>query len=118
PLYFEHYAEKNKLLRYLYSTTRSDGSRVYGIPAQQNKSTIDEHARVQVMSSLEDHYKIPFITIVKQRKLFSVKSRTDYDSIMAEGYALMALEYPMKEIKKANTGIRFLRRGRVLKKGI
>src|SRR5690606_13818712 len=23
PLYFEHYAEKNKLLRYLYSTTRS-----------------------------------------------------------------------------------------------
>lgn len=116
PLYFEHYAEKNKLLRYLYSTTRSDGSKVYGIPAQQNKSTIDEHARVQVMSSLEDHYKIPFITIVRQRKLFSVKSRTDYDAIMAEGYALMAMDYPMKEIKKQNAVVKLLRKGRVLKK--
>lgn len=118
PLYFEHYAEKNKLLRYLYSTTRSDGSKVYGIPAQQSKSTIDEHARVQVMSSLEDHYKIPFISLVRDRKNFSVKDRTKWDVAIASGYSLMALEYPMKEIKKANTGIRFLRRGRVLKKGI
>lgn len=115
PLYFEIYAQKNKLLRYLYSTTRSDGSRVYGIPAQQSKNTIEEHARVQVMSSLDDHYKIPFIGLVRDRKNFSVKERTKWDISISDGYSLMALEYPMKEIKKANKGVRYLRKGKIIR---
>lgn len=114
PLYFEEYAKKNKLLRYLYGTTRSDGSKVYGIPAQQNKNTIDSHARVQTMSSLDDHYKIPFIRLVRDRKFFSTKNRTDFDACMADGYALMALEHPIKEIKKENTKVKFLRRGKII----
>src|SRR5690606_31796666 len=113
-LYFEEYAEKNKLLGYLYSTTRSNGTKVYGIPAQQNKATIEEHARVQVMSSLDDHYKIPFINLIRDRKVFNVRSRTDTDVAMADGYALMALEFPIKEIKKENVKVQFLRKGRVL----
>lgn len=115
---FETFARKNNLLRYLYSTVRSDGKKVYGINAQQSVTTKENHARSQVMASLDDHYKIPFIRLVRDRKFFSTKDRTDYDACMADGYANMALEFPMKEIKKANTGIRFLRRGRVLKKGI
>lgn len=113
-LYFEEYAKKNKLLRYLYSTTRSDGSKVYGIPAQQKSTVIEEHARVQVMSSLDDHYKIPFIGVLRDRKVFNVKSRTSTDISMAEGYSLMAMEYPMKEIKKQNTKVKFLRRGKII----
>ena len=113
-LYFEEYAEKNKLLGYLYSTTRSNGTKVYGIPAQQNKATIEEHARVQVMSSLDDHYKIPFINLIRDRKVFNVRSRTETDVAMADGYALMALEFPIKEIKKENVKVQFLRKGRVL----
>jgi len=113
-LYFEEYAEKNKLLGYLYSTTRSNGTKVYGIPAQQNKATIEEHARVQVMSSLDDHYKIPFINVIRDRKVFNVRSRTETDVAMADGYALMALEFPIKEIKKENVKVQFLRKGRVL----
>lgn len=113
-LYFEDYAKKNKLTRYLYSTVLSNGSLRYGIPAQQNKATIEEHARVQVMSSLDDHYKIPFIGVLKDRKVFNVKSRTKTDISMAEGYSLMAMDYPMKEIKKQNSNIKFLRRGKII----
>ena len=113
-LYFEEYAEKNKLLGYLYSTTRSNGTKVYGIPAQQNTATKEEHARVQVMSSLDDHYKIPFINLIRDRKVFNVRSRTETDVAMADGYALMALEFPIKEIKKENVKVQFLRKGRVL----
>lgn len=115
PLYFELYAQKHKLLRYLYSTTRSDGSKVYGIPAQQSKNTIEEHARVQVMSSLDDHYKIPFIGLVRDRKSFSVKERTKWDIAISDGYALMALDYPMKQVKKQNTIFKFLRKGKIIK---
>src|SRR5690606_39876719 len=113
-MYLKVYEENNKIIGYIYNTTRNNETKVYGIPAQQNKATIEEHARVQVMSSLDDHYKIPFINVIRDRKVFNVKSRTETDVAMADGYALMALEFPIKEIKKENVKVQFLRKGRVL----
>lgn len=111
---FETFAQKNNLLKYLYGTVRSDGKKINGINAQQSKTTIENHAKSQVMSSLDDHYKIPYIRLVRDRKFFSVKDRTDYDACMADGYSLMALDFPIKEIKKANSNVKFLRKGKVL----
>lgn len=115
PLTFEEYAKKHNLTRYLYGTTRSDGSKVLGIPAQQSKSTIEAHAKAQVMSSLDDHYKIPFIRLVRDRKSFSTKDRTQWDACISDGYSLMALEYEVLEIKKANSNIKYIRKGRIIR---
>lgn len=114
PTYFSTYAERFGLQNYLYKTTRSDGTVVYGIPNQQSEATKEEHARVQVMKSLDDHHKIPFIRLVRDRKFFDVKKRGLYDACMADGYSLMALEYGVKQEKRKPKGIKFLRRGRVL----
>lgn len=115
PLTFEEYAKKHNLTRYLYGTTRSDGSKVLGIPAQQAKAVIEKHAKAQVMASLDDHYKIPFMRLVRDRKSFSTKDRTDYDACMADGYANMALEYEILEIKQANSNIKYIRKGRIIR---
>lgn len=115
PTFFSTFAIQEKLEHYLYSTVKSDGVKVYGIPNQQSEATKEEHARVQVMKSLDDHYKIPFIRLVRDRMGFDIKNRGKFDSVMADGYALMALDIPVKEIKKANTGVRYLRKGKIIR---
>lgn len=110
--------EENKLDNYLIETKRkTDGEKIYGL-APQDKQGREEHLTLMVESSYSDHDKIWFRRILEDRLHFDIDNRTDYDGAISSGLALMALREPTKEIKKANTGIRFLRRGRVLKKGI
>lgn len=108
------WAENNKLDNYIYGTTRSDGSVVKGISAQQSVATKDEHARVQVLSSLHDVKKVSFIRLIRDRQFFNILKRTKFDACMADGYCLMALNIPFKKIKKENTGVKFLRKGVIM----
>lgn len=114
PITWLNYAEDNNLDEYVYGTKLSDGSEKKGIVAQQSKAVKDEHAEVQVLSSLHDNSKIPFIRVIRDRKSFNVNNRTDFDAGMADGYACMALRIPLKSVKKRPNGIKYLRRGRVL----
>jgi hypothetical protein len=91
------YAEREQLEGYLYKTQRSNKVFGYGMTTTGEASR-DEHAQVQVMSSLHDHDKIPFIRLVRDRKEFNVKKRGDFDACMADGYALIALKEPLKKI--------------------
>ena len=108
------YAQEHKLEKYLYQTRLATGKIVYGISGQQSVTTKDNHAKAQRQSSLTDWNKIPFLRLVRERKLFNVQKRNAFDACMADGYALMALDIPYEEIKRANKGVKFLRRGRVL----
>lgn len=112
-LNWEEYAIREKLEGYLYGTKRSDGTVVHGITTTSAASR-DEHAEVQVMSSLHDHDKIPFMRLVRDRKGFNVKNRGEFDACMADGYALMALKEPLKKVKSERKQINFLPKGRVL----
>ena len=114
PISWLTYAVDNKLTGYLYGTQRSDGTWVYGVVAQQSAATKDEHAEVQVLSSLHDYDKIPFIRLVRDRKAFSVNDRTDFDACMADGYCLMAMRIPFKKVVKENKKRVFLQKGRIL----
>lgn len=106
------YAINHQLENYCYGTKRSDGSEVKGIQ-QQNQALIDEHAEVQVLSSLTDWNKIGFVRLNRDRINFKVKKRGEYDSALADGYALMALRIPIKEVKKNPKGKKFLREGKI-----
>ncbi len=115
PLNWYTYAKNNKLVAYLYGTTRSDGSKVYGIVAQQSEAVKQEHVEAMVTASLHDHNKIPFIRLIRDRKNFKVRKRTDYDACMADGYALMALKYPFKKKQPSKTkGRKWLPKGKVI----
>lgn len=100
PITWLTYAENNNLEEYIYGTKRSDGTEVKGIVGQQTVAVKDEHAEVQVLSSLHDNFKIPFARLVRDRKSFSVNNRTDYDACMADGYALLAMKIPIKQVRK------------------
>lgn len=113
PLGWLDYAEENKLLNYLYGTRRSDGSEVKGIPNQQNEATKQEHVDIQIIQSESDWYKIPFIRLIRDRKDFDVKKRTAFDACMADGYAIMALQQPIKKVKKTSSNVKFIRKGKV-----
>lgn len=114
PLNWLDYAEDNGLTGYLYGTKRSDGSEVKGIPNQQSEATKQEHIDIQVIQSESDWYKIPFIRLVRDRKSFDIKNRTAFDAVMADGYAIMALKIPVKQVQKRNLkGVRVINRGRV-----
>lgn len=110
PDYFVTFAEKRGLSGYLYGTKRSDGSEVKGIVSQQSKSVKDNHARVQVTKSLDDHHKIPFITLLRHRLGFSIDKRTEWDTCMADGYAIMAEEFDVKKQEKEVKKIKVIRR--------
>lgn len=114
PINYITYAKNNGLTGYLYGTQRSDGTWIYGIVAQQTLAVKDEHAEVQVLSSLHDHDKIPFISLVRNRKGFDVSNRGEWDVCMADGYALMALRIPFKKKQKKVTGRTYLIKGRIL----
>lgn len=114
PVTWIQWAENNNLENYIYGTKRSDGSEVKGVVAQQSVATKDEHAEVQVLASLHDVSKIPFIRIIRDRKFFSVNDRGDYDACMAMGYALMAEKIPVKQAKKKVIIKRVLPKGRIL----
>lgn len=117
PLNWLDYAEDNGLLGYLYSTTRSNGTKVYGIVNQHNDATKQEHIDVQILASLSDHSKIPFIRLIRDRKNFDIKNRTKYDACMADGYALMALKEPLKQKKKSRTkGRKFIQKGKIFRR--
>jgi hypothetical protein len=105
------YAVREGLQGYLYGTTRSDGSVVFGQTTTSSASR-DEHAEVQIMSSLHDHDKIPFIRLVRDRKDFDINNRLKYDSALADGYCLMAMKIPVKKIAKTQT-YELLRKGSV-----
>ena len=107
------YAKREKLEAYLHTTQRSNNSFMYGATTTGEASR-DEHARVQKMSALHDHDKIPFIRLVRDRKDFNIKNRTPYDACLADGYALIALNAEVKKAYKMPTGIQFLRQGRIL----
>lgn len=112
------YAIDSKLQGYLYGTQKSNGVTEYGIPSQQSANTIKEHVEVQQISSLTDWDRIPFINLVRNRLGFSVLKRTEWDVCMADGYALMALQRPVKEIKRANERkVRVINRGSVYTHG-
>lgn len=113
PLNWLDYAEDNGLTGYLYGTKRSDGTEVKGIPNQQSEATKQEHAEVQVLSSLSDWDKIPFMRLIKDRKDFKVNDRTKYDACMADGYALMALKIPFKKLTKTLKETKFVFKGKV-----
>lgn len=94
------YARDNGLEEYIYGTKTSDGKEKKGIVAQHSVALKHEHAEAQVLASLHDHDKIPFIRIIRDRKNFNVNKRGDYDTAMALGYAHMALKIPLKQVKK------------------
>lgn len=105
---------ENKLQGYLISTKRkSDGEEVYGI-SPQDKQAREEHLTLQVESSYSDHDKIWFRNILEDRLKFDIDNRTDFDSAMSSGMAIMGLKDPVREVKKQNSKIQFLRKGRVL----
>lgn len=108
------WAENNKLDNYILGTKRSDGTEVKGISAQQTTNIKNEHAEAQVLSSLHDNKKIPFIRLIRDRQAFNVDKRTKFDACMADGYALMAEKAPFKVIKKENVSVPFLRKGSVI----
>lgn len=114
PINYITYAKREKLTGYLYGTQRSDGTWIYGIVSQQTLAVKDEHAEVQVLSSLHDHDKIPFIGLIRNRKGFDVNDRGDWDICMADGYALMALRMPFKKAKPPKPQLRYLPKGRIL----
>ena len=113
PVNWLQYAINHKLDEYCYGTKRSDGTEVKGIQ-QQSQALIDEHAEVQVLSSLTDWSKIKFVRLNRDRINFKVKKRTDYDACMADGYALMALRTPLKKEKSKPKELKFLMKGRIL----
>lgn len=114
PLNWLDYAEDNNLMGYLYGTKRSDGTEVKGIPNQQSEPTKQEHIDIQIIQAESDWYKIPFIRIIRDRKGFDIKNRTAFDSVMADGYAIMALRIPVKQVQKKNMkGVRVINRGKV-----
>lgn len=108
------YAKTYRLENYLYGTTRSDGKVVIGVNSQQSETVKQEHAETQVLLSLSDADKVPFINLIRQRLGFNIRKRTDYDTCMADGYAGMALKIPFKKQEKKRSNKQFLRRGRVL----
>lgn len=106
------YAIDKGLQGYLYGTKKSNGVTEYGIPNQQSDNTKKEHVEVQQLSSLEDWNKIPYIGLLRNRLGFNIANRTEWDICMADGYALMALSRPFKEIRKVN-----LSKSRVINRG-
>jgi hypothetical protein len=106
------YAIDKGLQGYLYGTKKSNGVTEYGIPNQQSDNTKKEHVEVQQLSSLEDWNKIPYIGLLRNRLGFNIAKRTEWDICMADGYALMALSRPFKEIRKVN-----LSKSRVINRG-
>lgn len=105
---------ENKLDEYLIETKRkSDGEKVFGI-APQDKQGREEHLTLMVESSYSDHNKIWFRRILEDRLHFDIDNRTDYDGAMSSGMAIMGLKAPIKEIKKQNSNIKFLRRGKII----
>ena len=108
------YAIQHNLQGYLYGTIKSNGVYEYGIPSQQSANTIKEHVEVQQLSSLEDWNKIPFVNLLRNRLGFSVAKRTEWDVCMSDGYSLLALQRPFKEIRRKNMkGVRVVSRGKV-----
>lgn len=97
PLNWLDYAEDNGLTGYLYGTKRSDGTEVKGIPNQQSENTKQDHAECQKFAAEHDIEYMPFITIIRQRKYFSINNRTEWDTCMADGYASMGLKVPFKK---------------------
>lgn len=117
PISWLTYAEKQvpSLVEYCYGTKRSDGTEVKGVVAQQSAATKDEHAEVQVLASLHDYDKVPFIRVIRDRKKFSIKDRTDYDAGMADGYSKMALRVPFKKATGKNKKApRAVKKGKIL----
>ncbi len=113
PISWLTYAINHGLENYCYGTKRSDGSEVKGIQ-QQSLALIDEHAEVQVLSSLTDWNKIKFVRLNRDRINFKIKKRGEYDAAVADGYALMALRIPLKQAAKKVTGLKFLKKGKIL----
>lgn len=114
PLNWLDYAEDNHLIGYLYGTKRSDGTEVKGIPNQQSETTKQEHAESQVLASHYDIEIMPFINIIRQRKSFDIKNRTESDCCMADGYSKMALKIPFKKKEGVKQKLRsFFPKGKI-----
>lgn len=109
------YAVREGLEHYVYGTKRSNGTEVKGIHGQQGEAVKQEHAETQVLQALHDTSKVPFIRLIRDRKNFNVRKRTDFDACMADGYAGMALKIPFKKKEnKKKRKIVFLRRGTIV----
>ena len=109
------YAHRKKLTGYLIGKVKSNGIKEYGSP-NNGPDRINEHLQEQQMSSLMDHDKVPFVGLLRERLLFDISKRTKYDRCMADGYACVALKEPFEVIKRSNTGRKFIRTGKLIKR--
>lgn len=116
PINWLTYAEDHEpsLVNYCYGTKRADGSEVKGVVAAQSEAVKDEHASVQVLNSIHDTEKIPFMRIIRDRQSFDVKNRTDFDGCMADGYAGMGLNAWKNKPKSKKRQVKAVRRGRLI----
>lgn len=106
------WAKENGYNDYLIGTKRSDGSEVKGA-SPQNKEYIEQHLTEMVESSYNDVEKIWFRRLIADRLSFDVTDRTDYDACIADGNACIAIKEPIKETKKQESKVSFLRKGTI-----
>lgn len=107
------WAKENGYNDYLLGMKRSDGTEVKGA-MPQNKEYLEEHLTEMVESSYKDVEKIWFRRLIADRLGFDMKDRTDYDSCIADGNALITLKEKFEVHKIKTKGRKFLMSGRVL----
>lgn len=107
------WAESEGYDDYVVETQRkSDGTVVRGINAQ-GKDAKEAHLTAMVEKSPQDTHKVGFIGIIKDRLDFDPDNRTDFDCAMADGYAIININQPLKKKKQKRTETVFVKRGKI-----
>lgn len=106
------WAKENGYEAYLVGTKRSDNTWVYGA-VPQSKEHIEEHLTEMVDSSHNDVERIWFRRLIEDRLGFDVNNRTDYDTCVSDGLALITVKEPVRQ-EKEKTKLKFLKKGRIL----
>lgn len=100
--------EAPKKYGYLITTKRANGSEVYGINPQ-DKEAREQHLTEMVEYAENNMHKIKFLALLRHMVKFDVDERTEYDTCMAWGYALMGLKEYKKVDKVSEKGREFMR---------
>lgn len=107
------WAESEGYDDYVVETQRkSDGTVVRGINTQ-GKDAKEAHLTAMVEKSPQDTHKVGFIGIIKDRLDFDPDNRTDFDCAMADGYAIININQPLKKKKQKRTETVFVKRGKI-----
>lgn len=98
---------------YIVATERKgDGAVVRGINPQ-GKEVKEAHLTAQVEKAPQDTAKVSFIRIIRDRLGFDPNKRTDYDAAMADGYAIININQPLKKKKVRRSQVVFVKKGKI-----